>query len=58
MLDKAFLNNPVYLRNLHGFAVWVNTAALELSGINDKTKSPVSGEILGDDKGVASGPSR
>ena len=55
MLDEAFPNNPVYLRSLHGFAVWVNTAALKLAGINDQTKAPVGGEILRDDNGVASG---
>ncbi|MBL4672488.1 MAG: amidohydrolase [Arenicella sp.] len=55
MLDKAFPNNPVYLRSLHGFAVWVNTEALKLADINDQTKAPIGGEILRDDQGVATG---
>jgi predicted amidohydrolase YtcJ len=55
MLDKAFPDNPVYLRSLHGFGVWVNTQALTLAGINDQTKSPVGGEILRDNNGVATG---
>jgi len=55
MLDKAFPNNPVYLRSLHGFAVWVNTEALKLAGINEQTQSPLGGEIVRDDNGVATG---
>ena len=55
MLDKAFPNNPVYLRRLHGFGVWVNTQALALAGITEETKPPVGGEILRDEKGVATG---
>ncbi|MFT6725527.1 MAG: putative amidohydrolase YtcJ [Arenicella sp.] len=55
MLDKAFPDNPVYLRSLHGFGVWVNTQALELAGVNNQTKPPVGGEILRDDNGVATG---
>ncbi|MDG1905727.1 MAG: amidohydrolase [Arenicella sp.] len=55
MLDKAFPNNPVYLRSLHGFGVWVNTQALALAGITEETKPPVGGEILRDEKGVATG---
>ena len=55
MLDKAFPDNPVYLRSLHGFAVWVNTRALKLARINDQTQAPIGGEILRDAKGVATG---
>jgi predicted amidohydrolase YtcJ len=55
MLDEAFPNNPVYLRSLHGFAVWVNTEALKLAGINKQTIAPVGGEILRDSQGVATG---
>lgn len=55
MLDKAFPDNPVYLRSLHGFAVWVNTRALQLAGIDNDTNPPVGGEILRDDAGQATG---
>lgn len=55
MLDKAFPNNPVYLRSLHGFGAWVNTQALALAGITEETKPPVGGEMLRDEKGVATG---
>lgn len=55
MLDKAFPNNPVYLKSLHGFGVWASTQALVLAGITDKTKAPVGGEILRDKNGVATG---
>lgn len=55
MLDKEFPNNPVYLRSLHGFGVWVNTQALELAGIDIDTKPPAGGEILRDENGIATG---
>jgi predicted amidohydrolase YtcJ len=55
ILDQAFANNPVYLRSLHGFGVWVNTEPLTLAGITNQTKPPVGSEILGDGKGVATG---
>jgi len=50
MLDVAFPDRPVVFKSLHGFAVWTNSKALQLIGINDKTQSPVGGEILRDDK--------
>ena len=55
MLDKAFPSNPVYLRSLHGFGVWVNTQALAIAGIDDQTKASVGGEIVRDKNGVATG---
>lgn len=35
--------------------LWVNTKALELAGITDDTKDPLGGEIIRDEKGVATG---
>lgn len=55
MLDKAFPNNPVYLRSLHGFGVWANTKALALAGITNKTQAPIGGEIVRDSDGIATG---
>ena len=55
MLDTVFPDNPVYLRSLHGFAVWVNSRALELAGIDKQSQSPVGGEIIRDDAGEATG---
>jgi predicted amidohydrolase YtcJ len=45
-LSNAFPENPVYLRSLHGFAGWLNRAALEAVGITADTEPPVGGQIL------------
>ena len=55
MLDKAFPDNPVVLRSLHGFAVWVNSRALALVGINKQSQAPVGGEIIRDVGGEPTG---
>ena len=55
MLDQAFPDNPVYLRSLHGFAVWVNSRALRIAGVTKDTEAPVGGEILRDEHGLPSG---
>jgi predicted amidohydrolase YtcJ len=55
MLDRVFPNNPVYLRSLHGFAVWVNSEALALAGVNKQSAVPVGGEIIRDDAGDPTG---
>lgn len=55
ILDKAFPNNPVYLKSLHGFGVWVNTKVLQLAGIKNNTESPIGGEILRDKNGTPTG---
>ncbi|MEM9058766.1 MAG: amidohydrolase family protein, partial [Pseudomonadota bacterium] len=49
-LSLAVPDNPVYLRSLHGFAGWVNQAALDALGITADMAVPVGGELrLGDD---------
>ena len=55
MLDTAFPDNPVYLRSLHGFAVWVNSRALQIAGIDKQSQPPVGGEIIRDDAGEPTG---
>jgi predicted amidohydrolase YtcJ len=55
VLDKAAPDHPVALRRVDGHASWVNTKALELAGINDKTPDPPGGKILRDAKGKATG---
>lgn len=50
LLSAAAPDNPVFLDSLHGFAVWVNQAALDAGGITADTEIPVGGEMrLGDD---------
>jgi predicted amidohydrolase YtcJ len=44
-LDRAFPSHPVYLRGLHGFAGWANSAALRKAGIVRGTPDPVGGVI-------------
>lgn len=50
LLSQVAPDNPVFLDSLHGFAVWVNQAALDAGGITAETEIPVGGEMrLGDD---------
>lgn len=50
LLSAAAPDNPVFLDSLHGFAVWVNQAALDAGGISADTDVPVGGEMrLGED---------
>jgi len=55
LLSEAVPDHPVYLRGLHGFAGWVNQAALDALGITAETEAPVGGEIRLDDQGEPSG---
>ncbi len=45
LLDALFPDNPVYLESSYGHAAWVNTRALELSGITADTDDPSEGVI-------------
>ncbi len=45
-LDKVAPRNPVALKAKSGHAMWVNTAALERSGISAATSDPVGGKIV------------
>ena len=55
MLDEAFPHHPVMLRSLHGFAVWANSNALAVAGVDSTTTAPVGGEILRDENGDPTG---
>ncbi|HUH64431.1 MAG TPA: amidohydrolase family protein [Terracidiphilus sp.] len=45
LLSRKVPDHPVYLRGLHGYAVWGNRPAFEKAGISASTKSPDGGEI-------------
>lgn len=50
LLSQAVPDHPVALDGLHGFAAWVNQAALDAGGITAASDIPVGGEMrLGDD---------
>ena len=54
-LDKAFPNQPVWLKRVDGHAGWANSKAMELAGINKATTAPEGGEILKDENGQPTG---
>lgn len=54
-LDKALPNVPVVLSRVDGHALWVNSKALALAGIDRNTTSPSGGEIVKDAMGEPTG---
>jgi predicted amidohydrolase YtcJ len=44
-LDRVAPDHPVYLRRADGHVVWVNSKALTLAGVTDKTPDPPAGVI-------------
>lgn len=54
-LSAAVPDHPVVLYSLHGFAIWVNRAALDAAKITRATKAPVGGEIRKDAAGNPTG---
>ena len=54
-LSSRVPNHPVYLKGLHGFAVWGNRLAFQRAGITSETVSPEGGEILKDVNGNPTG---
>lgn len=54
-LDEAFPNIPVCLTRIDGHALWVNSRALQLAGIERNTPNPSGGEIHRDKSGNPSG---
>jgi len=48
ILDEVSPENPVLIRRMGGHAIWVNSVALERSGITWDTESPSGGEIVKD----------
>jgi predicted amidohydrolase YtcJ len=45
LLSAAVPDHPVVLRSLHGFAIWVNQAALDAGKITNASPVPVGGEM-------------
>lgn len=54
-LDAIVADRPVALTRVDGHAVWVNSKAMQLAGINDKTPDPQGGQIVRDEHGKATG---
>ena len=54
-LDRVVPDRPVALSNRDHHGIWVNTRALELAGITDRTPDPTDGRIERDAGGAASG---
>ncbi|MBL8145766.1 MAG: amidohydrolase [Anaerolineae bacterium] len=54
-LDAVAPEHPVFLRARSGHAVWVNSLALRLAGVDASTVAPEGSEILHDEHGNPSG---
>ena len=54
-LDKILPNRPVVLSRIDSHAIWVNSVALTLAGIDANTSSPAGGEIVKDASGQPTG---
>lgn len=54
-LDAVIKDRPVVLSRVDSHAIWVNSAALKLAGIDANTPSPAGGEIVKDAKGQPTG---
>jgi len=48
ILDEVAPDNPVVINRGGGHAIWVNSRALEISGITGETEPPYGGEIVKD----------
>ncbi|HEY0479956.1 MAG TPA: amidohydrolase [Kofleriaceae bacterium] len=55
LLSERVPDHPVYLRGLHGYAVWGNRLAFERAKITAATRAPAGGEIRKDASGEPSG---
>jgi predicted amidohydrolase YtcJ len=55
LLSAKVPDHPVYLRGLHGYAVWGNRLAFQKAGIDASTRAPAGGEIRRDRNGKATG---
>ena len=55
LLDEIVPDRPVFLMDHTLHAVWVNSKALEVAGINKETKDVTGGQYLRDDQGEATG---
>ena len=55
MLDRLFPSNPVVIMEQTSHSMWVNSKALQLAGLNDKSSDPQGGRILREADGSLSG---
>jgi predicted amidohydrolase YtcJ len=55
ILDEVLPNHPAFLMDSELHAVWVNSPALEIAGIDNSTPDPPFGEINRDENGEATG---
>lgn len=55
MLDRLFPSNPVVIMEQTSHSMWVNSKALQLAGLNDKSADPQGGRILRETDGSLSG---
>jgi len=55
ILDKTVPGKPIVLDRIDGHAVWVNSEAMKIAGINRDTLDPDGGELLRDAKGNPTG---
>ncbi len=55
VLDVLFPKRPVALRRVDGHAVWLNSAALAIVGVDDTSSDPEGGKIIRDEEGHATG---
>ena len=54
-LDTVVGDRPVFLPNRDHHGAWVNTAALRLAGIDERTPDPADGHIVRDEAGRPTG---
>lgn len=54
-LDAATRDHPVALRAKSGHALWANSLAMRLAGIDANTPNPIGGEIVHDERGNPTG---
>lgn len=55
ILDEAVPDRPVFLLNAECHGAWLNSKALEVTGINETTEDPPFGMILKDENGKPTG---
>ncbi|WP_156855148.1 amidohydrolase [Oceanobacillus sp. AG] len=55
MLDRVIGERPVFLFHAEFHYTWVNSKALEITGITSRTKNPPNGEIQKNEKGDPTG---
>lgn len=54
-IDAVVADRPVVLERVDGHAIWVNSAALKVAGVDARTVAPAGGEILRDASGLPTG---